>query len=103
MAEQLAASLSRLKAGPASAAQPPLDIFYLHAPDHNTPLEETLGAVHAAHAAGWFRRFGLSNYPAWRVAQIYHLCLARGWVLPTVYQGAGYWARGPARAPPPRP
>ena len=22
-----------------------MDIFYLHAPDHNTPLEETLGAV----------------------------------------------------------
>ena len=22
-----------------------VDIFYLHAPDHNTPLEETLGAV----------------------------------------------------------
>jgi aflatoxin B1 aldehyde reductase len=22
-----------------------MDLLYLHAPDHNTPLEETLGAV----------------------------------------------------------
>lgn len=26
-----------------------LDIFYLHAPDHNTPLEETLRAVNTLH------------------------------------------------------
>lgn len=37
--------------------------------------------------AGKFARFGLSNYPAWRVAEIHSLCKHRGWVLPTVYQG----------------
>ena len=25
---------------------PSVDIFYLHAPDHETPIEETLEAVH---------------------------------------------------------
>jgi len=28
-----------------SLKTPCMDIFYLHAPDHNTPLEETLGGV----------------------------------------------------------
>ncbi len=36
--QQANTSLSSLK-------MPYMDIFYLHAPDHKTPLEETLGAV----------------------------------------------------------
>lgn len=31
--------------------------------------------------------FGLSNYTAWEVAQIYIFCWERGYILPTVYQG----------------
>src|SRR4051812_10679046 len=36
---------------------------------------------------GKFKRFGLSNYAAWQVVEIYYLCKANGYVLPTVYQG----------------
>ena len=36
--EQMATSLDRLQTDS-------VDLLYLHAPDHNTPLEETLGAV----------------------------------------------------------
>ena len=36
--EQLNESLRRLK-------KDTVDLFYLHAPDHNTPIEETLQAV----------------------------------------------------------
>jgi len=36
--EQLNVSLKRLK-------RDSVDLFYLHAPDHNTPIEETLQAV----------------------------------------------------------
>ena len=36
--EQLNTSLKRLK-------KDSVDLFYLHAPDHNTPIEETLEAV----------------------------------------------------------
>ena len=36
--EEMAISLSRLQA-------PAVDILYLHAPDHNTPIEETLSAI----------------------------------------------------------
>ena len=37
MLEQAATSLASLQTSS-------VDIFYLHAPDHNTPLEETLAA-----------------------------------------------------------
>jgi len=63
------------------------DIFYLHAPDHNTPIEQSLKAVNQLHQDGKFLRFGLSNYSAWQVAEIYYLCKENKYVLPTVYQG----------------
>ncbi len=64
-----------------------LDLFYLHMPDLDTPIEDTLAAVAEQHAAGRFRRFGLSNYAAWQVAEIVGLCAANGWPRPVVYQG----------------
>lgn len=63
------------------------DILYLHFPDPLTPLEDTLGACARLQAEGRFSELGLSNFPAWLVAEAYHLCLARGWKPPTVYQG----------------
>ena len=64
-----------------------VNVFYLHAPDHNTPIEETLEAVQQLYAAGKFKYFGLSNYAAWQVVLIWSLCREKGYVLPTVYQG----------------
>jgi len=64
-----------------------IDIFYLHAPDHDTPLEDTLRGVNDLFVEGKFKHFGLSNFSAWQVVQIYYLCKANGYVLPTVYQG----------------
>ncbi|CBX94630.1 hypothetical protein LEMA_P116330.1 [Plenodomus lingam JN3] len=63
-----------------------VDIFYLHAPDHSVPFEETLEAVNELHKAGKFVNLGLSNYAAWEVAEIYNICKERGWVKPTIYQ-----------------
>ncbi|KAH7310729.1 aflatoxin B1 aldehyde reductase member 2 [Stachybotrys elegans] len=63
------------------------DIFYLHAPDRSVDYEETLEAVDGMHRAGKFKRLGLSNYPAWEVAEIVGICERRGFVKPTVYQG----------------
>ncbi|KAF9922079.1 hypothetical protein FBU30_007831 [Linnemannia zychae] len=62
-------------------------VFYLHAPDYATPIEETLKAVDDLYREGKFEVFGLSNYPAWVVTQIYYLCKSHGYVVPTVYQG----------------
>ncbi|KAJ9060128.1 hypothetical protein DSO57_1034273 [Entomophthora muscae] len=64
-----------------------VDIFYLHAPDHKTPLETTLEEVDRLYKEGKFTELGLSNYSSWQVAEIYHICRNRGFVMPTVYQG----------------
>ncbi|KAF9907289.1 hypothetical protein BX616_000479, partial [Lobosporangium transversale] len=62
-------------------------VFYLHAPDYATPIEDTLKAVNELYLEGKFEIFGLSNYPAWVVTQIYYICKNEGYVLPRVYQG----------------
>lgn len=41
-----------------------IDLYQLHAPDPDTPIEETLRAVDALVRAGKVRRFGVSNMPA---------------------------------------
>lgn len=64
-----------------------VDMWYLHAPDHETPYPETLAAVNELFKAGYFTRFGISNYAAWEVAQICELCERNGWKKPDVYQG----------------
>ncbi|KAJ3024272.1 hypothetical protein HKX48_003097 [Thoreauomyces humboldtii] len=64
-----------------------VDIFYLHAPDHATPFEDTLRAVHELHQEGTFDEFALSNFAAWEVMQVWWICKSNGYVLPTLYQG----------------
>ncbi|KAG0258749.1 hypothetical protein DFQ27_004478 [Actinomortierella ambigua] len=64
-----------------------VQVFYLHAPDYATPIEETLKAVNELHQEGHFEELGLSNYPAYMVDRIYYICKINGYVLPTVYQG----------------
>jgi len=64
-----------------------VQIFYLHAPDHNTPIRETLTTVQAMYEEGKFKELGLSNFAAWEVAEAFTICKENNWVLPTVYQG----------------
>lgn len=77
---QLTESLARLK-------QEAFDLFYLHSPDLDTPISDTLARVDEHYRNSQFRRFGLSNYAAWQVAEIVELCTQNNWVKPTVYQG----------------
>jgi aryl-alcohol dehydrogenase (NADP+) len=51
-----------------------IDIYYLHKEDHATPLEQTVHAMADLIRAGKIRYFAVSNYRAWRVAQICRLC-----------------------------
>ena len=37
--------------------------------------------------AGKIVEFGLSNFPAWKVVDIWHKCAAKDMVRPTVFQG----------------
>lgn len=64
-----------------------VDLFYLHSPDLNTPIEDTLYTCWQLHQSGKFNELGLSNYAAWQVAEIYHKCRDHGWMRPSVYQG----------------
>jgi aryl-alcohol dehydrogenase-like predicted oxidoreductase len=45
-----------------------IDLYQAHAPDPDTPLEETLRAFDDLVRQGKVRYVGLSNYPAWQVA-----------------------------------
>lgn len=64
-----------------------VDIEYLHFPDPYTPVESVLEAMNELHEAGRFKELGLSNFPAWMVADVCHICEKNGWIKPTVYQG----------------
>ena len=64
-----------------------VDTMFLHCPDPATPVEGVLGAMADLHDQGKFRELGLSNFPAWMVADVWHICDKHGWVRPTVYEG----------------
>ena len=63
------------------------DTVFLHFPDPATPVESVLGAMADLHDQGKFRELGLSNFPAWMVADVWHICDRHGWVKPTVFEG----------------
>lgn len=64
-----------------------VDIVYLHFPDPATPVISVLEACADLHEQGKFKELGLSNFPAWMVADVWHICDKHGWVKPTIYQG----------------
>jgi aryl-alcohol dehydrogenase-like predicted oxidoreductase len=63
-----------------------LDICYLHVPDRRTPIEETIGAVAAAQAAGKIAALGVSNYAAWEILEMFGLCERAGASRPVISQ-----------------
>ncbi|KAF7345537.1 Aflatoxin B1 aldehyde reductase member 3 [Mycena venus] len=64
-----------------------LEIWYLHGPDRSVPYEVTLKAIDELYREGHFKRFGISNYMAWEVAEMVSICKRHGYVQPAVYQG----------------
>ena len=63
-----------------------IDIYYLHKEDHSTPLQETVRAMGELIRQGKVRYFGVSNYRAWRVAEICNICDRLGIDRPVVSQ-----------------
>jgi aryl-alcohol dehydrogenase-like predicted oxidoreductase len=51
-----------------------IDLYYLHRDDPSTPLEETATTMARLIERGQVRYWGLSNFRAWRVAQMVELC-----------------------------
>jgi len=63
-----------------------IDLYYLHAPDYDTGLEETLETMTGLVRAGKVRYVGISNYAAWQIADVLALCDKRGYVPPVITQ-----------------
>lgn len=56
-----------------------VDLYYLHFPDAATPLEESLRALEDTVRAGKIRYVGISNHPAWQVAEAAGIAERNGW------------------------
>lgn len=56
-----------------------VDIYYLHQPDYDVGIEETLAAVDEAVRAGKIRYPAVSNYAAWQVCEILWLAEKNGY------------------------
>jgi aryl-alcohol dehydrogenase-like predicted oxidoreductase len=51
-----------------------VDVFYLHAPDHGTPIEATLEGVAKLFSAGKIRELAFSNYASWEALELLLAC-----------------------------
>jgi aryl-alcohol dehydrogenase (NADP+) len=63
-----------------------IDVYYLHKEDLATPLDETVRAIADLVRQGKIRYFGVSNFRAWRVAEICRLADQAGIDRPVVSQ-----------------
>ena len=61
--------------------------YYLHQPDTETSLLESLQCAHSLVMDGRINRIGMSNYHASEVARAFDLCREYNLTPPTVYQG----------------
>ena len=70
--DQIEASLGRLGVDH-------LDMYIVHEPDPDTPLEETLEALDSLVTAGKVRFIGASNFPAWLLMKALWVSDVGGW------------------------
>ena len=78
--EQFAASLEAMKL-------PSVGEYYLHQPDTENSLLESLKCAHELVTEGKVSVVGMSNYHASEMARAFELCKAHNLTPPTVYQG----------------
>ena len=70
--EQIDASLTRL-------GTDYVDLYQIHRFDPDTPVEETMEALHDVVKAGKARYLGASSMAAWRFAKLQHVAQRNGW------------------------
>jgi 1-deoxyxylulose-5-phosphate synthase len=70
--EQIDASLTRL-------GTDYVDLYQIHRFDHNTPVEETMEALHDVVKAGKVRYLGASSMWAWQFSKMQHAADLHGW------------------------
>jgi len=56
-----------------------VDLYQIHRFDADTPIEETLEALHDVVRAGKARYLGASSMPAWQFAKLLYTADANGW------------------------
>jgi aryl-alcohol dehydrogenase-like predicted oxidoreductase len=56
-----------------------IDLYWLHNWDMHTPIEETLAALEDLVRAGKVRYIGVSDTPAWKIAEANVIARFRGW------------------------
>jgi aryl-alcohol dehydrogenase-like predicted oxidoreductase len=56
-----------------------IDLYWLHNWDVHTPIEETMAALEDLVRAGKVRYIGVSDTPAWKIAEANVLARFRGW------------------------
>ena len=63
-----------------------LDIYYLHLPDYETPIEESLAAMDELKQEGKIRYLATSNYSAWQMCEMFTICEREGYAKPWIAQ-----------------
>lgn len=56
-----------------------IDLYWMHAFDPHTPIEETLYTLEQLVRSGKVRYIGVSDTPAWKIAQAQTIAHFRGW------------------------
>lgn len=63
-----------------------IDLYYLHAPDYATAIEETLATMTDLVRDGKIRYVGISNFAAWQIVDILAVCEKKGYAAPVITQ-----------------
>jgi aryl-alcohol dehydrogenase-like predicted oxidoreductase len=63
-----------------------LDLYYLHLPDYNVPIEESLDAMNEVVKQGKVRYLASSNYSAWQMTEMNWIAERKGYQAPWVAQ-----------------
>jgi len=63
-----------------------VDLYYLHQPDYNVPIDESLEALDSLVTAGKVRFPATSNYSSWQVTEMLWLAEKHRWAPPAISQ-----------------
>lgn len=61
-----------------------IDILYLHHPDNDTPIEETIETMTQLVRSGKIRYYGVSNYSAWQCCSFVHKAKEMNCIAPVI-------------------
>ena len=63
-----------------------VDLYYLHVPDWDTPIDESLEAMYQVMKAGKARALASSNYASWQIVEMLWISEKRGSTAPYITQ-----------------